>query len=360
MKCVLQASAFVTIARRAKVITLMLGAVIALAWTPTDAREPLSGPLPVAQSRGRVAPPVQPAEERGGLAVDARDRSASLAFYRAQYRVSENVPIGWNGAVDDCAAGASGSDFRAATLRRINYYRAMAGVPADVVLSDEYNRQAQAAALMMLANWQLNHSPPADWRCYSAEGATGASNSNLALGAEGPRAIDLYMSDPGNGNYAAGHRRWILYPPTRAMGTGDVSGANALWVLDRGWSLTRPLTRDPFVAWPPPGYVPQPVVFARWSFSYPYADFDAAVVSMTANGRSVPVVQERVQDGYGDNTLVWRPQSPYNDRWTVPGIDTVYSVTIGNVVMDGVSRQFRYDVIVIEPQTSVFVPIARK
>ena len=46
------------------------------------------------------------------------------------------------------------------------------------------------------------------------------------------------MHDPGSYNYFVGHRRWILYPQTKEMGTGDIPyangypGANALWGFD--------------------------------------------------------------------------------------------------------------------------------
>jgi len=84
--------------------------------------------------------------------------------------------------------------------------------------------------------------------------------------------------------------------PARA--TGPASGtnypaANAVWVVDDAnyWG-PRPATRNAFVSWPPPGYVPYPVVYPRWSFSYPSADFSAATVTMTSNGVPVPVAQE--------------------------------------------------------------------
>ncbi len=50
------------------------------------------------------------------------------------------------------------------------------------------------------------------------------------------------MIDNGTNNSAAGHRRWLFYPQTRSMGSGDVPGgqlngsavasANALRVFD--------------------------------------------------------------------------------------------------------------------------------
>ena len=94
------------------------------------------------------------------------------------------------------------------------------------------------------------------------------------------------------------------------MGTGDIPPvggrtANALWVIDDHTRDPRPATRDGFVAWRPAGYVPYQVVFPRWSFSYPDADFSQATVTLTCYGQTVPIVQESVAEGYGENTLVW-------------------------------------------------------
>lgn len=98
----------------------------------------------------------------------------------------------------------------------------MAGVPAAVSLDAALSRKAQEAALLMMANEQLSHYPPADWKCYSSGGAEAAGRSNLSLGNKGAAAVASQMRDAGKGNGGAGHRRWLLYPHTRTMGAGDV------------------------------------------------------------------------------------------------------------------------------------------
>lgn len=294
--------------------------------------------------------------EDGGGSVDIRSRPDSLNFYLDEYMTSEGTPVNWTGNHAACDPGVTGDAFRAAVLRRINYFRAMAGVPATVTLSDESNRKAQAAALMMSVNRQLSHTPPTSWTCYSTEGAQGAGSSNLYLGVFGWEAITGYMRDPGSGNYFVGHRRWILYPQTRVMGTGDVPPtasyppANALRVFDDQIGQPRPPTREPFVAWPPPGYVPYLVVFARWSFAYAGADFSGATVSLASNGANVSVSQAPAMNGFGENTLVWIPMGLNDgDQWPRPNADTVYTVQIQNVVIDQQSRDFTYEVIVFDP-----------
>lgn len=289
------------------------------------------------------------------LEVDPQSREASRRFFLDVYLASEGVGAGWSGDHDACAAGNTTQAFRDAVLLRLNYFRAMAGVPALEGLNEAYNRKAQQAALMMSANESLSHTPPAHWRCYTEEGAQAAGSSNLFLGVYGPAAIDGYILDPGDGNYPVGHRRWILYPPTRRMGSGDVPpagghpAANALWVFDADSRPTRPATREPYVAWPPPGYVPYQVVFPRWSLSYPAADFEQATVSMTRDGAPLAVAVQPVESGYGENTLVWEPQMDFN---TDPATEVTFTVTVSNVLVDGAPRSFDYSVVMFDPQAT--------
>ncbi len=288
--------------------------------------------------------------------VNTQDRQASLDFYLSQYLTSEGVAPGWTGSQASCTPGTTSLEFQAAVLRRVNYFRAMAGLPTLVTFSAESNRLAQAAALMMSANRDLSHNPPASWKCYSNDGKLGAGSSNLFLGVFGPEAINGYMRDPGEGNNPVGHRRWILYPQTREMGSGDVPAtqgypaANALRVFDSHLWEPRPATREEFVAWPPPGYVPFQVVFAKWSFAYAGADFSKAAVFVHSDGNPVAIRQFSPVSGYGENTLVWAISSLGDwETWPKPSADVAYHVEIRNVAIGGQNRDFTYTVIVFDP-----------
>nr|MBC7245259.1 CAP domain-containing protein [Chloroflexota bacterium] len=286
----------------------------------------------------------------GGLSVNPLEKQNAWAFFYAYYRPCENISTGWTGNHATCNEGSTSEAFQAAVLQRINYFRAMAGVPADITFRAELNEKAQKAALMLSANGLLSHTPDESWRCYSLEGAQGARSSNLYLVAHSCEAIDGYMQDAGSGNAHVPHRRWLLNPRTMTMGIGDippVSGypaANALLVFGIA-SAERPKTRDNFFAWPPPGYVPYVVVYPRWSFSYDDADFSQASVSMTYEGSEVPLTLLPVADGYGENTLVWEPhislERPSKDQW--------YTVRVRNVVIGGVVHHFTYVVILFDP-----------
>lgn len=286
----------------------------------------------------------------GGLTVNPLEKQDSWAFFHTYYRPCEGIPVGWTGAHATCNEGSTGETFRAAVLQRINYFRAMAGVPADITFSEELNQKAQKAALMLSVNGLLSHTPDESWRCYSLDGAKGARSSNLYLEAHSCEAIDGYMQDAGSNNAHVPHRRWLLNPRTMTMGIGDipaVSGypaANVLWVFGSA-SAERPKTRDHFFAWPPPGYVPYVVVYPRWSFSYEDADFAQASVSMAHEGNEVPLTLLPVADGYGENTIVWEPQI----AWGQPSKDEWYTVRVRNVEMRGVVYHFTYVVILFDP-----------
>ena len=300
------------------------------------------------------------AQPTGGLSVDVSQREQSRLFYNTIYQASEGVPSGWTGSLSSGTPGTTTQAFRDATLLRVKYFRTLAGVPAAVTFADALNSEAQQAALMMSANQTLSHFPPSTWLDYTAAGAEAASASDLALGQEGPTAVSGYLEDPGSNNSAAGHRRWLLYPPTTTMGTGDVDGdathesANALWVVQTATYGTPTATRDGFVAWPPPGFLPYQVVFPRWSFSYPAADFSQATVTMQRNGQTVPLRLETPANAAGDNSLVWVPDGLSTDGNSTPvgaavSADTPYAVTVDNVLIDGSARTFTYHVTVFDP-----------
>ena len=342
-------------------------ALFLAALSSASASEVAYGANPVTLRLGDApeAPADASAQPTGGgrfaasaLSVDTTDRAAVAAFYRL-YKAANLVPSDWSGSVDNCQAGSTSADFKEATRQQINFFRAMAGVPADVTFDSNFSAKAQQAALMMSRNRQLDHFPPNTWDCYTADGGESAGKSNLALGSAGPYAIKGYMEDAGSNNAVVGHRRWLLYPQTKRMGTGDATNApnggvdtNSLWVQDGNFRATRPPVRDDFVAWPPRGYVPYDLVPARWSFSYPDADFSAASVRVTRNGQNLPVQLEPAGSGLvGENTLVWVVEGRDTSASTVlakPSADTTYQVVVSGASAGGQMQSFDYSVTVFD------------
>jgi uncharacterized protein YkwD len=297
------------------------------------------------------------------VAIDPLSRADVAAKYQQVFVPQGLVAHGWTGNVGTCTAGTTALPFHTAVIDRVNFYRALSGLPGTVAVTGNATAaaNAQSAALMMSANGALSHNPPLGWVCYSSGGASGAASSNLALGRSGPGAIDLYIDDPGGGNEPVGHRRWILFPPQQAMASGDIptnTRSNVLWVF--ATPGPRPAT-PAGVAWPPRGFVPYQVLPAlsnRWSLSYPGAGFSTAVVTMSVGGMAIPVqIDSHSANGYGDNTLVWRPTIGTNAvRYGIGGVDRTYQVQVSNVTGTGVPSSFSYSVTVIDGMEPVPLP----
>ncbi len=101
----------------------------------------------------------------------------------------------WTGSVADCDPGDVLDPGRENTLRQVNLYRWLAGLPA-VATDAAKNASAQACALIMHANDTIEHVVPSSWRCREPLGAQSAGLSNLAT-TPGVEALDLYMTDEG-------------------------------------------------------------------------------------------------------------------------------------------------------------------
>lgn len=306
------------------------------------------------------------------LTVNPASREEVRQFYRGIYNASEGVPMGWTGSYVTGNPGDTSAAYKEATRLRINFFRALAGVPAGIIFNPTYSAKDQQAALMQSVNAfsnnviTLNHTPPASWTFYSAAGAEASTNSNLYYGKAGPDAISGYVADAGPVNAGLGHRRWLMFPQTLQMGSGDVPGdgtvargpTNAQWIIDTtpgGTSTSpRPVTRATQVAYPPAGFVPYQVVWPRWSFSYPNADFSAATVTMTRAGQSIPVAIEPLNNGtiVGENTLVWvynGTDSNVEEPHPRPASDIAYTVNVNNVRIAGAAQNFSYTVTVFDP-----------
>ena len=354
-----RAPLFLHLRRSITGLAALCATVTSFARTPPQLNEAPTRP-PVAERRSEAAPAVAEAQVANGFVVNPSSRESARIFYRTVYAASENVPSGWTGDVASGNAGTTSAEFKEAVQRRVNYFRAMAGVPAGITFDSTYNAKDQQAALMMSANASLSHAPPSNWKFYTADGAEAAGHSNIFLGYHGPPAVTGYIEDFGSPNPSAGHRRWILYPQTKRMGTGDIppdgiyQEANALWVATPDFGTTRPAVRDEFVAWPPPGFIPYSLVFPRWSFSYPGANFENAVVMMERGGANVAVSIENRGAGAGEETLVWawdnRDANSVMQPGTPPASDTPVQVSVNEVVIGGQTRNFSYTVTLFDPQ----------
>ena len=327
---------------------------------PAHTEAPTRGDRPVGAGSGgtglgsgsAVGPVVSAStfhQDDGRPWIDTSDRAAVVAASEAALG-AVTPPLRWTGDRGACEPGTSSARHRRATMTRVNYYRAMAGVAAVISEDVTLSSRAQEAAMMMSVEGELSHDPPSSYACFTDVGHQAAANSNLYLGRTGPAAVDGYIEDPGAKNIDVGHRTTLLHPPTRRMGVGDVaateggSSANVLWVFDdrvfdestAGGAPSATPMREPdrFVAWPPRGYVPGELVHPRWSFTRAGVDLSQAEVrvfrpSAPAGEQelALTVVERTGAPGHVPlPTLVWELEIDQE-----PAVDTDYLVVITGV-----------------------------
>lgn len=281
-----------------------------------------------------------PSEDPGNSFIDTSDIEAvESAWVEASERPRHRM--NWTGSTSSCRAGTTSDAFQQDVLARVNWFRAMAGVPAKVVLDNESSSLAQEAALVMAAAGDLSHEPDSSWPCFTENARTGAGRSNLFLGVFGVDAIDGYIEDPGPDNFAVGHRRWILDPSLTSIGTGDTRNSNALFVIDDEFDTNAPTReRDGYVMWPPRGHVPRSQIYPRWSVSHRSADFSRASVIVRHEGRTRVFGDVHTDsDGYGRmNTLVFEWRRP------TKGSEPI-RVEIRGIAHDGLLVNLEYEVV---------------
>lgn len=304
----------------------------------------------------------------GATTFDFRvmEKDAAIASYNdyLNYEISE---IGWTGSSDKCKGGAIADAAMANALSRINLFREMAGLNSDITFSDEYNELSQAAALIMHANNRLSHKPNSGWKCYTKEGEEGAVGSNLSQLANNDlrHIIGDLIEDPGKYNQDVGHRRWLLNSAASVMGFGATDTYYSIYVT--GVENRDPVDDAPeFVAWPPAGYMPYQLVYKRWSFGIPIGpevSFKDADVSVTANGKKLGLTVESTDANFADPTIVWSMNEmkeeffyDYYDmdvkKANMNGqgmLDSKIVVSVENVMIDGESKDFEYEVWIIDP-----------
>lgn len=340
----------------------------------TSAGAPGRGPAAAAYALGTEVGIAQ------GFYVNTQDRETVRAFYNSVYQTPESIPSGWNGSTSGGIPGTNSAQYMEAIRQRVNWYRAMAGIPANITFNATYSSKAQQAALMMSRANLLSHTPPTSpnstWPYATPDGSAAAAKSNLALGAKGPDALELYMRDAGTGNTGVGHRRWMLHPSIQEMGAGSVDAqgsylsAQALWVDDgrtaNAWTTVRDADASNgigFTAWPPAGYVPYQQVYPRWTFNVDriggdtgsYVD-NLTTVTMTKNGQSIGVTDiVRTSNWNRLVTIVFTPAG-YDDAADVsyarPSQDDVYVVNVTGVMINSVRRNFSYTVRVFDPSVA--------
>jgi hypothetical protein len=329
---------------------LVPAAALVAAGLPATAAPAVSGPVSSAMSvmsviaAARVDPNV----------VDTGSRTAVRNAYLNRWLPAKLtlMTLG-GGSTGSCQPFTTSAARQQATRDAINLARGLVGESA-VRFTAKYNTAAARAALIMAANKNLSHDPPKSWKCWTKAGHDAAGKSNLLVTSGVPSAASLtqlYLDDPGAGNGAAGHRRWLLRPEATTMGSGNARGSwfgNALYVFtfadDNAAAPAKKL-----YAWPSAGWFPDPLEPAgRWSLSSSTgASFANATVKMTGpGGAAVPVTRRAVANGYGDNTLVWDLRTP---PAPVVGVaNPTYTVKVSGI-KGGSTSTYGYQVKLFDP-----------
>jgi len=280
-----------------------------------------------------------------------------LEQYRNVYLKSTITSLGWTGSISGCNAGTLPKSVLDKALARVNYFRSLTGLPPVRFTSDR-NSKAQHAALIMLANKRLSHYPDSSWRCFSEAGKEGAGSSNLGLPPL-DRIITEYIEDPGSSNAACGHRRWVLYSAASEFGFGAAYdrthytfAAEALYVTG---SRKNNSNLPEFIAWPPKGYLPDTLFFARGSFSLPKpastVNFSGARVRMQGDDGSVIPVRLNPLTQYGDPGITWEilPASLNLEAFRLTWRNKPVHVYIEGVQVDGVAKSWHYTTTMLAP-----------
>lgn len=243
-------------------------------------------------------------------AVDAKSRASVVSAYQNVLVPALATDLGWTGSAGSCDAGKISDAAQAATLKAVNYMRQLSGL-STVSFNSAYSAKAQQAALVYSANDKLEHAIPSNWKCFSNDAADAGAKSNIAFGSgiAGPLAILGYMEDPGQYNNVAGHRRWILYPNAKTMGSGSTAESQVLWVQG---AKSKKFKNPAWVAWPTAGYFPQQLEpNGRWSLSanaaFAWNFSKSSVTVKNSAGKSLKVkVESRSDQGYANDTIVFK------------------------------------------------------
>ena len=265
--------------------------------------------------------------------------------------------------INNCVAGILNDKSKQTALDELNYIRSLHNLQ-PVTYNSAYDNLVQQSALISAANDALSHTPTASYECYTTDGATGSSESNLALFESSivatytdQQMIDGWLTE--DGSTAIGHRRWVLDPFLKYVSYGRVDGkpkkgsdafvsAGSLKVINDDEADITDLAVN-YIAYPYGNYPTR--LFPKnlfLSFSALYdktstwanssVTYQSAVVqvALESSGQQLAVSSVSYDnEGYG---------IPNSIQWKVNGLkdNTSYVVSINNVSVNGVATNYQY------------------
>lgn len=301
---------------------------------------------------------------------EQKDRQKVIDDYN-NYIFKNNV-FGFYAANEDqlvnCNYGFVSPEVLSKTMAQLNYYRRFVGL-SEVTMDTVFNNQCQAVLKYFISN-KFPTTLDSNASCYNKEVRDGwltmLSGSSFYTNQQSAVSYFMHHKDA----YAT-YRRWLMYPKLSKVGYGQLNTHFALKAVGSG-TFSNDQKVPEYVAYPPKGFIVQDMLPATWSFVVPgNADVDVRYSEVTLRMRDyyskpkirtkeLPMVEIAIKvDNRGwftqgqSGTLGEDPSILFNITDTremdeyYEDKDLEYEVSIKNVLINGVSKDFNYPVRVI-------------
>ena len=246
-------------------------------------------------------------------------------------------------------------------INMLNFARYVAGLNADVSLSNELNKKAQYGAVLMAHIGKMEHKPaqPNDMdKDFYSKGYEATSSSNLAAydatyaDAKGiteeilSQSVRAWLSDQGSSSL--GHRIWCLDPVMKGTGFGVAIGATKIysnmWVFDTNQYGTGSGTSSwNAIPWPAAGYHPT-ALFSEgndWSIRLNRKHFTAksssVKVTVTNPSGETENCKVTIDTTYKDPVLKFKPSGKVANG-------NKFNVEVSGITKDGNPAVIKYSV----------------
>jgi len=262
-------------------------------------------------------------------------------------------------SVDNCYEGTLGNSEKMKALDRLNYLRAIHGLP-EVGYNPDKDVAVQKSALISVANETLTHTPATDFKCYTTIGDTACRQSNLHISYysslnqvwSSAASVDGWINE--RYSPSIGHRRWFLSPflKTVAFGRVDRIKSNGqywvgttmhVWDSDGSTDADVEFIACPFHDYPSSAFEKDLILSfsvlmdkTNWWSNNKVLFPSSAIQVIDENQNSCTVTNKSFDnDNYGlPNNIQWKVQGlEYNKR---------YNVTISNVSVNGQNKSYSY------------------
>lgn len=246
-------------------------------------------------------------------------------------------------------------------INTLNFARYVAGLNADVSLSDDLNKKAQYGAVLMAHINKMEHTPakPVDMdQDFYSKGYEATSNSNLSrhitANADAKGVTEEFLSWSvrsclaDTGVSSVGHRTWCLNPVMKGTGFGVAIGSNYtysdMWVTNTNRYGTGSGTSSwNAITWPAAGYHPTylfsggddwSVRLNRKYFTVKSSDVKIKVTNSSGKTENCKV---RINTSHKDPVLIFQPSYRVTSG-------SKFNVEISGITKDGNPAVLKYSV----------------